>query len=96
MGYRYLRSVNPDIDIVLTDPCGAAVKAFFETGTLASCGGSISEGIGQGRITGNMEGFRPDYCFEIPDEEMLPVLHDIQKYDGLAVGGSAGINVAGR
>lgn len=93
---QYLREVSKGhVDIALTDPCGAALKSFFETGCLASNGSSISEGIGQGRITGNMEGFRPDYCFEVPDEEMLPILQATQQFDGLALGGSAGINVAG-
>jgi len=93
---EFLRSVKPSIHIVLTDPCGAAVKSFYENGELQACGSSITEGIGQGRMTGNMEGFFPDYCFEISDEVMLPILHDVQKYDGLAIGGSAGINVAGK
>ena len=69
----------------------------MRTGELASQGGSISEGIGQGRLTGNMMGFRPDedLIFEISDKEMLPILHRLQSDEGVAIGGSAGINVAG-
>lgn len=81
--------------VCLTDPEGAAVLRYFRDGELRSKGSSISEGIGQGRITGNMEGFTPDLLFEISDKEMLPVLHDLQEHEGLAVGGSAGINVCG-
>jgi len=58
-------------------------------------GSSITEGIGQGRITGNLKDFRPDLCFEIPDDEMIDVLHNLQSKEGLFLGGSSGINVAG-
>ena len=64
---------------------------------LRSVGSSISEGIGQGRITGNMgsDDFRPDMFFEISDQEMIPILQSLQQMEGLAIGGSAGVNVAG-
>ena len=74
---------------------GAAVLRYYTEGTLRSEGSSISEGIGQGRITGNMGTFRPDLCFEVSDEEMMPILHSLQEDEGLCVGTSAGINVAG-
>jgi len=91
----YLREKHPSVKIGLTDPCGAAVYRFFRDGKLAAEGSSITEGIGQGRITGNMEGFKPDLLHEIPDEEMMPILYDLLEYEGLAVGGSAACNVAG-
>ena len=85
------------VRIGLTDPEGAAIVSYLRTGELASHGSSISEGIGQGRVTGNMVGFRPDddLIFEVSDEEMLPVLQDMQQNEGVCLGGSAGINVAG-
>jgi cysteine synthase len=93
----YLRTMNKDIKIALTDPEGAAVLRYFTEGTLRSVGSSISEGIGQGRITGNMGAgnFTPDMFFEISDQEMMPILQNLQETEGLAIGGSAGINVAG-
>ncbi|GBG32875.1 Cysteine synthase [Hondaea fermentalgiana] len=92
---EYLRSKHPSIKIGLTDPCGAAVYRYFRDGQLASEGSSITEGIGQGRITGNMEGFTPDLLHEIPDTEMMPTLYALLEKEGLAVGGSAAVNVAG-
>ena len=91
----YLRKRDPSIKIALTDPEGAAMVSYFQTGELQSQGSSISEGIGQGRVTGNMQGLELDMCFEIPDKDMVPVLQDIQMYDGLCVGTSSGVNVAG-
>jgi cysteine synthase A len=89
---QFLRQVNPDIMIALTDPCGAALVRYFNEGELQGVGSSISEGIGQGRITGNIEGFTPDIALEVSDEVMVPVLEDLQRTEGLALGGSAGIN----
>ena len=85
------------VRIGLTDPEGAAIVSYLRTGELASQGSSISEGIGQGRVTGNMAGFRPDedLIFEVPDAEMLPVLQRMQADEGICLGGSAGVNVAG-
>ena len=79
----------------LADPMGAALYSFYTTGEFASEGSSISEGIGQGRITENLEGFTPDFACQVPDEEALPVIFDLLKEEGLCLGGSSGINVAG-
>jgi len=83
------------VKIGLADPDGAALHAFYTTGELKSEGGSITEGIGQGRITANLEGFTPDHSFNIPDSEALPVVFDLLAEEGLCLGGSSGINVAG-
>jgi len=86
---------NPDIQIGLADPDGAALHAYYTDGVLKSEGSSIMEGIGQGRITRNLEGLKPDMSFNIPDAEALPVLFDLLADEGLCLGGSSGINVAG-
>jgi len=91
----YLKHKNPGIVIAAADPMGAAIYSWIKTGELKSEGSSISEGIGQGRITGNLEGAPIDDAFQIPDEEMLPVLYDLVATEGLLLGGSSGINVAG-
>lgn len=83
------------VKIGIADPMGAALYSFYKTGELKSEGGSITEGIGQGRITANLEGFTPDYAYQIPDEEALPVVFDLLEKEGLCLGGSSGINVAG-
>nr|WP_319250600.1 cysteine synthase A [uncultured Celeribacter sp.] len=83
------------VKIGLADPMGAALYSYYKTGELKSEGGSITEGIGQGRITANLEGFTPDFAYQIPDEEALPVVFDLLQHEGLCVGGSSGINVAG-
>jgi cysteine synthase A len=83
------------VKIGLADPMGAALYSYYKTGELKSEGGSITEGIGQGRITANLEGFTPDFAYQIPDEEALPVVFDLLEHEGLCVGGSSGINVAG-
>lgn len=67
---EYLRSVSDNVKIAITDPCGAKLVRFYRDGVLKAEGGSITEGIGQGRITGNLEGFKPDFAFEISDEEV--------------------------
>jgi len=92
---EYLKQRNPGIVIAAADPMGAAIYSWIKTGELKSEGSSITEGIGQGRITGNLEGARIDDAFQIPDEEMLPVLYDLVQTEGLLLGGSSGINVAG-
>jgi cysteine synthase A len=79
----------------LADPDGAALYSFYTTGELKSEGSSITEGIGQGRITANLEGFTPDFAFNIPDGEALPYVFDLLAEEGLCLGGSSGINVAG-
>ena len=91
----YLKERNPEFVIGLADPLGAALHSFYTTGELSSCGDSITEGIGQGRITANLEGANVDYSFQIPDEEALPICFDLLKEEGLCLGGSSGINVAG-
>ena len=91
----YLKERNPEVVIGLADPLGAALHSFYTTGELSSCGDSITEGIGQGRITANLEGANVDYSFQIPDEEALPICFDLLKEEGLCLGGSSGINVAG-
>lgn len=83
------------VKIGLADPMGAALHSFYTKGTLASEGSSISEGIGQGRITANLEGFTPDHSYQITDEEALPIVFDLLANEGLCLGGSSGINIAG-
>ena len=83
------------VKIGLADPMGAAMYSFYTTGTLASEGSSISEGIGQGRITANLQGFTPDHSYQITDEEALPIVFDLMANEGLCLGGSSGINIAG-
>ncbi len=83
------------VKIGLADPMGAALHSFYTTGELASEGTSITEGIGQGRITANLDGFTPDMSYQIPDEEALPVVFDMLEHEGLCLGGSSGVNVAG-
>jgi len=83
------------VKIALADPDGAALHAFYTTGELKAQGGSITEGIGQGRITANLEGFTPDMSFNIPDAEALPVVFDLLEHEGLCLGGSSGVNIAG-
>jgi len=83
------------VKIGLADPDGAALHAFYTEGALRSEGGSITEGIGQGRITANLEGFTPDMSYNIPDAEALPIVFDLLRQEGLCLGGSSGINIAG-
>ncbi len=90
-----LKERNPDVVIGLADPMGAALYHYYEHGELKSEGTSISEGIGQGRITANLEGAPIDVAFQIPDEEWLPIAFRLLKEEGLCLGGSSGINLAG-
>ena len=90
-----LRSYNKDIKIGLADPMGAALYEYYKSGELKSEGTSITEGIGQGRITKNLEGLDVDMPYQIPDEEALPVVFDLLSKEGFCLGGSSGINVAG-
>lgn len=83
------------VKIGLADPEGAALHSFYTTGKLESPGNSITEGIGQGRITANLEGFTPDFSYRIPDAEALPIIFDLLTDEGLCMGGSTGINIAG-
>ena len=90
-----LRAFNKDIKIGLADPEGAALYQYYTSGEFASPGSSITEGIGQGRITANLEGFTPDFSYRIPDSEALPIVFDLVEEEGLCLGGSSGINIAG-
>lgn len=90
-----LREKNSDVKIGLADPEGAALYNFYQHGELKSEGSSITEGIGQGRITANLEGFRPDFSYQISDSEALPYVFDLVEQEGLCLGGSSGINIAG-
>jgi len=91
----FLKERNPDVKIGLADPGGAALYNFYKTGELKPEGTSITEGIGTSRITKNIEGAPVDFPYQIPDEEALPVIFDLLIHEGLCVGGSTGINVAG-
>ena len=90
-----LKSKNKNIKLVLADPMGAALYSYYKTGELKSEGSSITEGIGQGRITANLEGAVVDDAFQIPDSEAIPTAFDLLEYEGLCMGGSTGVNVAG-
>ena len=91
----FLKEKNPDVQIAIADPLGASMFSYYSTGELKGEGDSIAEGIGQGRITGNLEGVVVDMPFQIPDAEALPYIFDLLKHEGLCLGGSSAINVAG-
>ena len=91
----FLKEKNPKVQIALADPPGAALYSYYTTGALKSEGTSITEGIGQGRITANLEGITVDKAYQIPDDESLPVVFELLKQEGLCLGGSSGVNVAG-
>ncbi|HWD66488.1 MAG TPA: cysteine synthase A [Caulobacteraceae bacterium] len=90
-----LRARKPEVVIGLADPFGAALYEWYVHGQLKSEGSSISEGIGQGRITANLEGLKVDHAYRIPDDEMLQVIFDLAEHEGMVMGGSTGINIAG-
>lgn len=90
-----LKARSPSVRIGLADPMGAALYNWYAHGELKSEGTSISEGIGQGRITANLEGLVVDMPYQVPDDEMLDVIFDLATHEGLIMGGSTGINVAG-
>jgi cysteine synthase A len=90
-----LKERNQKIKIAIADPLGAALYSFYTTGELKSSGASITEGIGQSRITANLEGAPIDFAYQIPDEEALPIVFDLVVQEGLLLGGSSGINIAG-
>ena len=90
-----LKEKNPKVQIGLADPLGAALYHYYKHGELKAEGSSITEGIGQGRITKNLQGAPVDRAYQIPDSEALPYCFDLLKYEGLCVGGSSGIYVAG-
>jgi cysteine synthase len=91
----FLKSKNKDVQVGLADPEGAALFNYYAHGELKSEGNSITEGIGQGRITANLEGIEVDRAFRIPDSEALPYVFDLLEHEGLCLGGSSGINIAG-
>jgi cysteine synthase len=90
-----LKERNPKVQIALADPMGAALYSFYTRGVLKSEGSSITEGIGQVRITKNLEGAPIDVAYQISDEEAVAIIFDLLEHEGLCLGGSSGINVAG-
>src|SRR6201996_2522209 len=90
-----LKDKSPNVKIAAADPLGAAIYSWIKTGALTSHGSSITEGIGQNRVTANLEGAPIDDAYEIPDTEALPLIFDLLQHEGLCMGGSTGINVAG-
>lgn len=91
----FLKGKNKDILTAAADPMGAAMYSYIKHGELNSDGSSITEGIGQGRITDNIDGAPIDDAYRIPDEEALPIIFDLLKEEGLCLGGSSGVNIAG-
>ena len=92
---RALRAKKPEVAIGLADPFGASMFSYFTSGELKAEGTSITEGIGQARITANIEGLRVDHAYQIPDADAVAQIFDFIEHEGLCLGGSAGINVAG-
>ncbi len=90
-----LKAKSQSVKIALADPLGAALHSFYTSGELKAEGSSITEGIGQGRITANLDGFTPDFSFQIPDDEALPIVFQLVQEEGMCLGGSSGINIAG-
>ena len=90
---RFLKERNPQIHTALADPAGASLFNWFTRGEMTSEGTSITEGIGVGRITGNIEGFTPDHAYRVEDADFLPILFDLVAGEGLSLGGSSGVNL---
>jgi cysteine synthase len=90
-----LRERKADVAIAIADPMGAALYSWYSAGELKAEGSSITEGIGQGRVTANLEGLDVDYAYQIPDEEALEQVFDLTEHEGLCMGGSTGVNIAG-
>jgi cysteine synthase A len=90
-----LRAFNKDVQIALADPLGSALFNWYKAGELKAEGNSITEGIGQGRVTANLEGVTVDQAYQIPDAEALEVIYDLVLHEGLVMGGSTGVNIAG-
>jgi cysteine synthase A len=90
-----LKKFNDKIRIVLADPMGSALYEYYKHGALKSEGSSITEGIGQGRVTANLEGAVVDDAYQIQDEEAVPIVFDLLEHEGICLGGSSGINIAG-
>jgi cysteine synthase A len=91
----YFKKHHPHVKVGLTDPKGAALHRYYRDGELKSEGSSITEGIGQGRITKNLEGFTPDHNIEIDDEAAMKACFELMTKEGLSLGLSSGVNVAG-
>ena len=91
----YLKSRNPALQTALADPPGAALHSWFTEGVLRSEGSSVTEGIGVNRITGNLEGFKVDHAWRIEDAETLSIIFDLARNEGLPLGPSSGVNIAG-
>ncbi|MAU41861.1 MAG: cysteine synthase A [Kordiimonas sp.] len=91
---QFIREQKADIKIALADPMGAALFSYYKTGELKAEGSSITEGIGQGRITANLEDLTVDQAYQIPDTDAVRIVHDLLIHEGLCLGGSSGINVA--
>jgi cysteine synthase A len=92
---RALRARNPDVRIALSDPGGSGLHNFFAHGEVKIEGSSITEGIGNSRITANLEDTVIDMSWQIPDDEAIPLVYEMIRKEGLVLGGSSGINVAG-
>jgi cysteine synthase A len=90
-----LKARNPQVKIAITDPLGSALYSYYAKGELKATGNSITEGIGQGRVTKNLEGAPIDFAYQVSDEEALPILFDLAENEGLLLGGSSAINIAG-
>ncbi|MEQ8404509.1 MAG: cysteine synthase A [Oceanicaulis sp.] len=90
-----LRAAKPRVRIGLADPSGGALYRFYTDGVLEAGPSSITEGVGVGRITGNLKGLKVDHAYRIEDAEFLPLLFDLIEHEGLSLGGSAGVNIAG-
>ena len=92
---RALREHHPEVSIGLADPMGSALFNHFRHGELTSSGESIAEGIGVSFVPGNLEGLTLDFCCQVSDDEALPHIYSLLKEEGVCVGGSSGINIAG-
>ena len=90
-----LRERNAGVKIGMADPLGSALFNWYSAGELKTEGSSITEGIGQGRVTGNLEGLNLDFAFQIPDPEALEIIFHLVQHEGLCLGGSSGVNIAG-
>jgi len=90
-----LKAVNPNIQVAIADPMGSALYNYYKHGALKAEGSSITEGIGQGRVTANLDGAVIDRAYQITDDEAVPLIYDLLQHEGLCLGGSSGINVAG-
>jgi cysteine synthase A len=90
-----LKANNPNIQVAIADPMGSALYHYYKHGTLKAEGSSITEGIGQGRVTANLDGAVIDRAYQIADDQAVPLIYDLLQHEGLCLGGSSGINVAG-